>query len=153
MFPGGHEPERNINKTIMKTLKSFIYIVFLAVGFSLSGCTKDSSTPVTGTRDAFLGKWSVSETWTKLAYEVTISADPNSSGGVFIYNFANTGSSSMPAGAAIDGTSIILDANQVIGDGITINGSGNLSGTRITWNYTLNNGADLINAIAVYTKQ
>jgi len=106
-----------------------------------------------GARFLFLGKWSVIETWTKLTYEVNITADPGSNDGVFISNFANTGSSGIPAGATIAGTSIVLDANQVIGDGLIINGSGNLSGTKINWNYTLDDGADIIHAIATYTKQ
>ena len=85
--------------------------------------------------------------------EVNITADPGSDDGVFISNFANTGSSSTPAGAKIAGTSIILDANQIIGDGLKINGSGSLSGTKINWNYTLDDGANLIHAVATYTKQ
>jgi hypothetical protein len=138
----------------MKKIKLTFSIVFIALSIVLSGCAKDSdTTPDTGNRPAFLGKWSVSETWTKLTYEVNITSDPNSSDGVFIYNFANTGSSSTPATAAVKGTSIVLDANQVIGDGITIAGSGILSGTKINWNYTLDDGANLIQAIATYTKQ
>jgi hypothetical protein len=138
----------------MKNLKFIIAILGISMAFAMNGCVKDSdTTPDSGTRSAFLGKWSVSETWTKAAYEVTISADPNSTNGVFITNFANIGVSYPPAGAEIDGSSIILDPNQVIGDGITINGNGNLSGTKINWNYNLNDGANLINAIAVYTKQ
>jgi hypothetical protein len=117
------------------------------------GCTKETTTTDSGTRSSFLGKWSVSETYTKLSYEVNITEDPNSSNGVFISNFAMTGSSSIPASAEINGSSIILDPNQVIGTGLTINGNGNLSGTKITWNYTILDGATLINAIAIYTKQ
>jgi hypothetical protein len=137
----------------MKTIKVTLTILILAMTILLAGCTKDEATPGSNTRDAFLGKWNVSETWTKLTYEVTISADPNSTSGVFIYNFAGTGGSGTPAGAEIDGTTIILDANQVIGAGLTINASGSLSGSKINWNYTLDDGATLIQAIAVYTKQ
>ncbi len=138
----------------MKKVKLITALFVLAITITLSGCTKDpDATPDTGTRTQFLGKWSVNETWTKLSYEVTISADPNSATGVFISNFAGTGSLSMPASAEVSGTSIILDANQVIGDGLKINGAGNLSGSKINWNYTLDDGANLINAIATYTKQ
>jgi hypothetical protein len=137
----------------MKTIKVTLTIVILAMTVVLAGCTKDETTPGTDTRSAFLGKWNVSETWTKLTYEVTIAEDPSSTSGVFIYNFAGTGASGTPAGAEVNGTSIILDANQVIGAGLTINGSGSLSGTKINWNYTLNDGATLIQAIAVYTRQ
>jgi len=138
----------------MKNFKLFLLICSISSIFLMSSCAKDSNTtPDSGTRSAFLGKWSVSETWTKLSYEVTISEDPNSANGVFISNFAGTGTSSIPASAVINGSSIVLDANQIIGDGLKINGSGNLSGTKINWNYTLDDGATLINAIAIYTKQ
>jgi hypothetical protein len=122
----------------------------------LSGCTKETTNPdpsPSDARSAFLGNWSVNETWTKLTYTVTISADPNSTNGVFISNFANSGSSGIPAGAAVSGTSIELDPDQTIGDGWIINGGGSLSGTtKINWNYTINDGATLIYATAVYTK-
>ena len=138
----------------MKNIKVTFSIAFLALTIILSGCAKDSATtPDAGTRAAFLGKWSVSETWTKLSYEVTISADPNSSDGVFISNFAQTGTSGTPASAAVNGSTILLDSPQVIGDGITIAGSGTLSGTKIVWHYTFDYQSNLINAIATYTKQ
>jgi hypothetical protein len=137
----------------MKNTKLIIAFVILSFTVALSGCTKETTTTDSGTRSSFLGKWSVSETYTKLSYEVNITADPNSANGVFISNFAMTGSSGIPASAEIDGSSIILDPNQVIGTGLTINGNGNLSGNKITWNYTILDGASLINAIAIYTKQ
>ena len=128
-------------------------LLTIALATMLTGCTKDSgTTPDTGSRSSFLGKWLVTPT-TKLTYEVNITTDPNSSNGVFISNFAGLGTSSIPASASVSGTSITLDANQVIGDGITINGSGSLSGTKIKWNYTLFNGADLINVSETYTKE
>ena len=138
----------------MKNSIFIIVIAIIATTFILTGCTKDSNTnPDSSTRTSFIGNWSVSETWTKLAYEVKISADPNSADGVFISNFANTGATSIPASASVNGSSIILDANQVIGEGLKINGSGNLSGTKISWSYSIDNGADQFNATAIYTKQ
>jgi hypothetical protein len=137
----------------MKSISLKFILLFLAVAASFTSCTKTEINPgPNDERAAFLGRWSVNETWTKLAYEVNITADPGSTDGVFISNFANTGSSGTPAGAVVAGSSIILDADQVIGEGLTINGSGNLSGSKIIWNYTLDNGADLIHAIATYTK-
>jgi hypothetical protein len=136
----------------MKNINVTFLIIILAITTALTGCTKDpETTPDAGTRSAFLGKWLV--TPTKLTYEVNITADPNSVDGVFISNFAALGTASVPASAYIDGSSIILDANQVIGDGITVNGSGNLSGTKIIWNYTLFDGADLITVSETYTKE
>jgi len=138
----------------MKNVNLFIFIMMMALTVVITGCSKDQgSEPDTGSRTAFLGKWNVNETYTRLTYEVNITADPNSNSGVFISNFAGTGSSSTPASAAVNGTSIVLDANQVIGEGIIINGSGTLSGTKITWNYSLDDGATRLQAIATYTKQ
>jgi hypothetical protein len=118
-------------------------------------CTGESNPDPSPTdaRTAYLGRWSVNETWTKLTYVVTISSDPNSTNGVFISNFANTGSAGVAAGASVSGNNITLDPNQTIGDGWIINGSGTMSGTtKINWNYTINDGANLINAVAIYTK-
>jgi hypothetical protein len=134
--------------------KIIIALAMLSMTVAFSGCAKESdSTTDSGNRAAFLGKWSVTETWTKLSYEAVISADPNASNGVFISNFGGTGTMSNPAAALISGTTIVLDANQIIGDGLQINGSGSLSGTKINWNYTIEDGANLIHAVATYTKQ
>ncbi len=139
----------------MKSSALTFTLLLLFVAIALNGCTKeaDPDPSPTDARSAFLGQWSVSETWTKLAYEVNITADPGSNDGVFISNFANTGSSGIPAGATVSGTSITLDADQLIGEGLKINGSGILSGSKINWNYTLDDGATLIYAVATYTKK
>ena len=134
-------------------MKNKVIIAFLLLSLTaaLAGCSKDSGTTPDPGRAAFLGKWNVSPT--KLTYEVTISEDPNSSNGVFISNFALIGTSYPPAGAVIKGTTITLDAGQVIGSGITVNGSGTLSGTKILWKYTTFDGADLTNVSETYTKK
>jgi hypothetical protein len=136
----------------MKNTKITLSIAILAMTIVLSGCTKNpDTTPDTGNRSAFLGKWLV--TPTKLTYYVNITADPNSTDGVFISNFALIGTSFPPASASINGNSIILDANQTIGDGLTINGSGSLSGTKIRWNYTTFDGATSEIIYETYTKE
>ena len=124
----------------------------IAIGFS--SCTDSDPNPAPADpRQLFTGVWSVSETETRLTYEVSIEADPKSqNGGVYIYNFANAGTSSNPAYAFVSGNTISLEVNQVIGDGWIVNGSGSLSGSRINWPYTLNDGANLHNISAVYTK-
>ncbi len=134
--------------------KNIFYMMAVVLFLAFAGCTKDDNTDPGSDdpRDVYTGGWSVQETWTKLAYEVTISIDPNSKDGVFIYNFANLGSSGTPAAATVSGNSIVLDAGQVI-DGVKISGAGSLSGSKINWNYTLEDGATLIQAIATYTKR
>ncbi len=135
-----------------RALNYAAFMLLLAVMVS-GGCAKDdTSLPDDDKRSKFLGKWKVNENWTKLNYEVNITADPSSSDGVFISNFGNIGSTYPPAGAAISGSDILLDPDQVIGDGITVNGSGKMSGSVISWSYTLNDQATLIYATAVYTR-
>jgi hypothetical protein len=136
----------------MKALKINITLLIVALAFILAGCAKESDTVTDPTRDSYLGTWSVSESYTKLSYEVIIMADPNSANGVLISGFANTLPSGPYAGATVSGDKITLDANQVIGDGLKIAGSGILSGSKINWNYTIDDGANLLHAIAIYSK-
>ena len=130
-------------------------MLFLVLTAALTGCVKDSSTPPdTGAaRDAFIGNWSVKEIYTRLNYEATVIADPTSTNGVLISGFAGTLPTDPYAGALVTGTKITLDSNQVIGDGLKINGSGVLSGNTINWNYTIDDGATLRHAVAIYTKK
>lgn len=129
-----------------------INLALLMIGFS--ACTTDDPSPApTDPRQAYLGVWGVNETETRLTYEVNIQSDPQSqNGGVFIYNFANAGSSSNPAYAYVSGNTINLEINQVIGDGWIINGSGTLSASKINFPYTLNDGATLHYISAIYTR-
>ena len=131
--------------------------LFVACLLLFYGCGKDSSntpTPAAGKdRDAFIHTWNVSDSAYKQTYEVTILTDPNSADGVLISGFAHTLPTDPYAGAVISGTKITLDPNQVIGDGLKINGSGTLSGSVITWKYTVSTGADLFTYKAVYTRK
>jgi UDP-3-O-[3-hydroxymyristoyl] glucosamine N-acyltransferase len=73
---------------------------------------------------------------------------------VLIYNFADIGYSYLPAKALVSGNTITLDPNQVIGGGLTINGSGAITGTStINWNYTISDGATLRHVVSVYSKR
>ena len=137
----------------MKNLKAANIFLILALTVAFAGCTKDSSTTPAPSRDAFIGDWSVSETYTRLNYEVTVFADPASTDGVLIRGFAGTLATDPYAGAVVSGTTITLDSNQVIGDGLKIEGSGTFSGKIITWNYTIDDGANLRHALAIYTKK
>ena len=136
----------------MKNFKLTVTIILLTCINLLPGCTKDPDTsPDSVTRASFLGNWLASPT--KATYDVTISADPNSSDGVFIANFAQIGFSYAPASASVSGNKITLDADQEIGTGLVVNGSGILSGNKITWSYTTFDGADLTTIAETYTKQ
>ena len=137
----------------MKHSTCCLIIVLAFLGIGLTSCEDDPGPAPTDARDAFAGNWSVTEMETKLTYEVNIELDPQAqNGGVFIYNFANAGSSSAPAYAFVSNTTITLEVNQVIGDGWIINGSGTLSGSMINWPYTLNDGANLHHISAIYSR-
>jgi hypothetical protein len=130
-------------------------LLILSVCLICGGCQKDSSSPApSDARTVFLGNWSVSETWTKLSYEVNIAADTTSKMGVLIYNFADVGYAYAPARALVSGNTITLDPNQVIGGGLTINGSGTLTGSSpVNWNYTISDGATLRHVVSIYTRR
>lgn len=98
-------------------------------------------------RDAFIGRWSVKETWKKFTYEVRISPDINNIDKVNIYNFANLGSSYF-ATAKIKDYDITLD-NQIIND-FQISGSGKLN-NNIDWIYSLRDGGINIVVFSTYT--
>jgi hypothetical protein len=126
-----------------------LFFIILFLGFS--SCTKDSGSDPdpSDARSRFTGNWSVSETVTKLTYEVNIRIDGGSADGVIISNF---GASGADAQAYVSGDVITLP-NQTIGSGWVVYGSGTLSGsTKITWLYTINDGADLRNIVGIYTK-
>lgn len=124
----------------------------------LVACSPDNSSDLdptpTDPRAKFAGNWSVNETWTKLNYVVTITIDDGTGTGVWISNFANTGSSGLPALAYVSDNNITLAGpDQSIGEGLIVKGGGTISGTnKINWNYTINDGATLFTAVAVYTK-
>ena len=120
----------------------------------ITGCEKESTTtPSTDARAAFIGYWSVKESWVKYSYESSIAADTTSKTGVLIYNFAGIGFSYAPAKALISGNTITLDPNEVIGNGLVVNGSGILSGnSTINWIYTINDGADLKHVTSTFSK-
>jgi hypothetical protein len=85
----------------------------------------------------FLGTWRVSETCTRMNYNVEITSDPGNSSQVFIYNFGNPGAGYDPAVGLVV-TNTIYVSSQNIGEGWTVNGQGTyLSNGTISWNYDL----------------
>jgi hypothetical protein len=130
--------------------------IFMIILITLSACQADTTEPQpTDSREAFLGIWTVNESWHKLTYEVEITADPSSSTGVYIANFAGSGSGEYTY-AKVSGTNItITPLPQTLNNGWKIeSGSGAMqSGTKITWNYVFNDLADTYTATAVYTQK
>ena len=143
-----------IMKKIAIVSRTLLFLSLLH--FGLISCQKETTEPdPADPRANFLGGWSVYEQWTKLTYEVYITADPNSSSGIYIENFAGSGSG-VKAHASISGSNVgISSLPQTLSNGWIIeNGSGSMQGTtKINWSYVFNDHADTYTANAVYTKQ
>jgi hypothetical protein len=140
----------------MKKITVTVWAVLLIFLVVLSSCQTESTPPEpTDIRSNFLGIWTVNENWTKLTYEVSITTNPASSDGVFIENFAFSGSG-VKTQALISGNNITISPlPQTLSTGWIIeSGSGGLQGTtKINWNYVFNDLANTYTAIAVYTKK
>ncbi len=116
-----------------------------------SGCSKSSPEPSpSDPRQPFLGRWGVTETSTKNYYTATITADASTSDGVFISNFAASGST-VQTHAVVSGNTITVNSQQ-LSNGWIVNGSGTYASGKITWPYSINDGANLTNYISVFTK-
>lgn len=85
----------------------------------------------------FLGSWKVTETCSRMNYNVDIQQDPGNSAQVLIYNFGNPGSGYDPAVGLVVTNSIIV-SSQTIGEGWTVSGTGIYqSNGMISWDYSL----------------
>jgi hypothetical protein len=140
----------------MKKITVAAWVVLMLLQIALSSCQTETTEPdPVDARSNFLGIWTVNENWTKLTYEVSITSNPSSSDGVFIENFAGSGSG-VKTQATVSGNNITISPlPQTLSTGWIIdNGSGGLQGTtKINWNYVFNDLANTYTAIAVYTKK
>ncbi len=148
----------------MKTIVKPGLLILIAWILLYPGCAPDNPSPTgTDNRAKYLGTWNVSESHSKsllygnlkldIFYQVTISADPNSTTAVYISNFANAGQN-VTAHAETSGNSIYLSpSSQTLSTDWIVEGSGTISGSSpINWSYSINTGADLIYATAKYSK-
>jgi hypothetical protein len=140
----------------MKKTTVTAWAMLMLLQIVLPACQTESNPPDNvDPRTNFLGAWTVNENWTKLTYEVDITSDPNSSDGVYIENFAGSGTG-VKTKATISGNNInISPLPQTLSTGWIIeSGSGGLQGTtKINWNYVFSDQANTYTAIAVYTKK
>ncbi|MEI6899294.1 MAG: hypothetical protein WCL00_05410 [Bacteroidota bacterium] len=135
-------------------LVSSVLLLCLLV-FAFSSCTKtDPSPSPTDPRASFTGTWNVSENWTKLVFQVTISIDASSSTGVFIDNFADAGAGVKTFATVSGNTITIAGTPQTLSNGwIILSGSGSLTGTsRMNWGYVFTDQATQYTAVAIFTK-
>ena len=106
-------------------------------------------------RDNFVGNWTVNEIsslYGTTNYNATIIYDPGNSSQVLIKNFYHFGME-IETYAIPTLTSITVPEQYVCSH--TVKGSGKLSSNknRIDWTYTANDGADIDNVTATFTKQ
>jgi hypothetical protein len=140
----------------MKKIPFSALAVLLLFQVFLTSCETETTTPdPVDARSNFTGIWTVSENWNKLTYEVSVTIDPGSTNGVFIENFAGSGSGVI-TNAIVSGNNITINPlPQTLSTGWIIeSGSGALQGTtKINWNYVFNDQANTYTAVAVYTKK
>lgn len=133
----------------MKKFHFYFNLLSFSIILFLSGCLKSNPDPSpSDPRQQYLGSWGVNEAATKNYYTAIISADPNSSDGVFINNFA---ASTVQAHAVVRGNSITVTSQQ-LSNGWIVNGTGTYSSSKITWTYSINDGANLTNYSAIFTR-
>jgi len=128
------------------------YIGFCFFAFCLFACTADDIVDPADARDPFLGNWNVSESCTKDAYSVSIVKDPSNSSQVLIQNFYNTGTCSDPPYGIVAGSSLVLPTQSICDDAFEVDGNATLSKEIISIDYSVNDGADLFNCTATYSK-
>jgi len=130
-------------------------LLVLFSAFLMHSCELDEEeNPVpTFDRDKFIGAWNVSESCSRDFYSVEIVANPANSSQVIIKNFWLIGFQEKPPYAIVSGNIITLP-KQAICDNFSneVSGSGKLDKNQITWNYTVNDGADLWSCSSTYTR-
>lgn len=127
-------------------------ILAIVMILTLTGCTFDETDDLTDDRDAFLGTWNVSESCAKDAYSVNIVKDPSNSAQILINNFWNTGNCGDPVSALIAGNSAYISTQTFCNKAFEAEGSGDLVKEEITWSYSINDGADLFNCQATFSR-
>ena len=112
----------------------------LLVALIITSCTKKEETD---DRDAFVGTWNLSETYTIPGwgsgtdnYAITISKSPVNDNGVIITNFGNVG---LTVEGTVNGTSMSIPSQNVTYEGeiVSLSGSGSIAGSTLILNYTI----------------
>ncbi|MEZ5197169.1 MAG: hypothetical protein R2764_12410 [Bacteroidales bacterium] len=118
-----------------------------------SSCVEDDLANPQSDRDKFIGAWDVNENCQRISYSVTIEADPTNSAQVILKNFWLIGYQEEPPYAIVAGNNIVIPKQYIANNkDIEVTGSGNYSDEEITWNFTVNDGADLYTCDAFYEK-
>ena len=129
-------------------MKNFALILFAFI--TLTSCEDTTEGPIVPlTANDYIGTWNVNESCAKNTYQVTISEVSGDSTSVYISNFGQLGNS-IKAKANISDDLITVLSQDL--DGSQVNGTGTYYNEKITWSFKINDGADLIECSATYTK-
>ncbi|NVO02885.1 MAG: hypothetical protein HXX09_09325 [Bacteroidetes bacterium] len=143
----------------MKKIHFLIFATIILFSVYFVSCNPDdpdgSPQPVTDPRDQYVGNWTCTEVSqlfpTQTPFTVGISLSSTNTSQILISNFYHFGTSEN-AIAVVSDNSVALPQQTVCS--MAIHGSGNLeTATKITWNYFVNDGADIDTVSATYIKQ
>ena len=134
-------------------IRSLILILPIALAMLFFvGCQTDDPVLPGGSVDEvekFLGNWSVSDSPSRVNYQVKIERDPVYENQVNLRNFADAGGNAV---GRVVGNSLILE-NQAIGGAYFAEGTGAYENEdRLVFQFDLNDGIDLESRSAVYSK-
>lgn len=133
-------------------MKKILKISGVIILLMMLSCLEEDNGDLIDDRDAFLGAWKVSESCQKDSYTVQVVKDPSNSAQVLINNFWNTGNCGNPIYGIVAGNSVYLPLQTFCNGEFKGDGSGSLSKETISWTYSVNDGADLFNCEATYTR-
>jgi len=142
---------KNFKSKYTMALLNRLTVLFFS-SLLLVSCVADETDDLVDARDQFLGNWNVSESCSKDAYSVSITKDPSNSSQVLIQNFWNTGNCSNYPYAIVAGNSLFIPKQDICDNAFEVDGNGSMSKETITWDYSVNDGADLFNCVATYTR-
>lgn len=139
----------------MKT-KFWLILAFILSGIVIlsDSCTKyDAADPgdngSTDRRERFLGTWNVSDQPARLNYIVKIEKHSLYEDKVKLNNFADLGGFTV---GIVVGNTIVIE-KQELGNNYKVEGTGTyISSTKLEFNFLLDDGIDLVNRKAVFTK-
>jgi hypothetical protein len=135
-----------------KTFTSTLLTIAINALLFITACEIDPDL-TTDPRDNFVGTWTVNEQSALYGtnnYTAVIVKDPGNSTQVLIRNFYHFGMDEDTW--AIPTISSITIPEQLVCNH-TVKGNGTRNKNQITWSYTVNDGADIDQVTAVYTKQ
>jgi hypothetical protein len=119
-------------------MKSSYYMIVIGLlVLQFYACAPSDNTDPNDPVAKFLGTWKVTESCSRMNYDVDIQQDPGNSAQVLISNFGNPGAGYDPAVGLVVSNTVTV-SSQTIGTGWTVSGNGTYhSDGTIAWNYTL----------------